>query len=362
MRFIHMSDIQLGLNLESGRRWEQERSIEIFETLENVIQKAEEISCELLLISGQLFSHEPVTTELEKVNRAFLSIPGTEIIIVSGRSDTIKRHSPIRSFSWAPNVHFEITGEPVRYSLDRLGATVYAISVYEGSGKGTRELADFIKEDKDDPKLIKLGLIWEPSEENALEAFDELDLSYIALGGKNSMSEVIKRKMSYSGGTEPKSMSDGGEHGILIGEISSASGRLLRLDFEPMASVTYMPLAVNVNKSTDNASLTELIRSEIEKRGSNNIYRLRLYGGREPDVSFELGEIERSYRIAEVIDETEPLYDHEKIFEEHPYDLLGYYIGRLGRDKREPSELERKAMIYGIDALLKTSKGAENKK
>ena len=354
MRFIHFSDLRLGYNAESGRRWEQERSQEISGTLKKIIKRAEETSCELILISGELFSHQPVTAELEEVNRLFLSVPGTEIVIVSGRSDRIRRNSPVRSFSWAPNVHFEISDGPVKYRFPRLGAVVYGMSMYEHSGKGTDELTDFIREDGDE-LLIKLATIWEPSREKAKEAFSGMDISYAALGGVNSRLDVVPQRICYPGGAEPVSMSDGGPHGIIEGEISAASGRVIRLEFVPMASVTYMPLAVNINKCTTESELRELICAEIEKRGISNIYRLRLFGARNPDVSFELSAVTEKYRIAEIIDETEPQYDFGALYEEHPYDLLGYYISRLRKQKRELSELDKKAMYYGIDALLRTS-------
>ena len=354
MRFIHLSDLRLGYNAESGRRWEQDRSSEIFGTLKNIIKKAEEISCELLIISGELFSHQPVTTELENVNRLFLSIPGTEVVIVSGRSDMIRKNSPVLSFRWAPNVHYEICDGPVKLRLPRLGAVVYGISVYEHSGQGTGELARFISEDRDEELLIRIAAIWEPSEEKAREAFSGLGLSYVALGGRESHKE-LQDMLVYPGGPEPASMSDGGPHGIYIGDVSGASGRVVKLSFESMASVTYMPLAININKATGAGELCALIRSEIERRGRNNIYRLRLFGGKDPEVSFDLSEITDTYRIAEVIDETEPQYDFNALYDEHPYDLLGYYINRIRRDKRELTELDRKAMYYGIDALLRTS-------
>ena len=354
MRFIHFSDLKLGYNAESGRRWEQERSEEIFGTLQRIIKRAEEISCELILISGELFSHQPVTSELEAVNRLFLSVPGTEIVIVSGRSDQIRKNSPVRSFSWAPNVHYEISDGPVKYRFPRLGAVVYGMSLCEGCGKGTDELSDFIRDDNEE-LLIKLAMIWEPSREKAEGAFSGLDISYAALGGTNSRLDVEERRICYPGGAEPVSMSDGGAHGILEGEISAASGKVIRLDFLPMASVTYMPLAVNINKCTSEDELVELICAEIEKRGASNIYRLRLFGSRDPDVSFELSSVTERYRIAEIIDETEPQYDFGALYEEHPYDLLGYYIDRIRKQKVELSELDKKAMYHGIDALLRTS-------
>ncbi|HIU78214.1 MAG TPA: hypothetical protein IAB09_02170 [Candidatus Avilachnospira avicola] len=355
MRFIHFSDLRLGHNAESGRRWEQDRNDEIFSTLKNIIKKAEELSCELLIISGDLFSHQPVTSELESMNRLFLSIPGTEIVMVTGRGDMIRKNSPILSFNWAPNVHFEPKDGPVKYRLPRLGAVVYGISVFEHSGKGTKELSEFIAEDRDEELLIRIAAIWEPSSEKAEEAFSGLDISYAALGGKESHEELLSGKLCYSGGPEPASMSDGGPHGIYVGDISGASGRVVKLEFLPMASVTYMPLAIKINKNTDMEELNELIASEIEKRGNKNIYRLRLFGNRDPKLDLDFSGITGRYRISEVIDETEPQYDFEAIYDEHPYDLLGYYINRIRRNRTELTELDRKAMYYGIDALLRTS-------
>lgn len=361
MRFIHLGDVRLGLNAESGKRWEQDRRLEIFDTLRRTVRKAEEISCELMLISGDLFSHQPVTSELEEVNRLFLSIPGTEIVIVTGRGDMIKSSSPVRSFCWAPNVHLDLSGDPSCFRFPRLSTAVYAMSVFEHSKKGTKELAGLINEDSPE-ELIRIGLIWEPSPEKAAEQLSDARLSYAALGGRDAHEELEEGRLCYCGGLEPRSMSDGGPHGIYIGDISSASGRLIKLEFLPMASVTYMPLAININKSTKQEELASLIASEIEKRGSRNIYRLRLYGRRDPGFEPDLHGIEETYRISEVVDETEPQYDLEGISEEHPYDLLGYYVNHLRRDKREPSELELRAMHYGIDALLRTSGSGESMK
>ena len=182
--FVIRKDLEKDFKEVIGNRIEKQ--VEIFSTLKNIIKKAEELSCELLIISGDLFSHQPVTSELESMNRLFLSIPGTEIVMVTGRGDMIRKNSPILSFNWAPNVHFEPKDGPVKYRLPRLGAVVYGISVFEHSGKGTKELSEFIAEDRDEELLIRIAAIWEPSSEKAEEAFSGLDISYAALGGKES--------------------------------------------------------------------------------------------------------------------------------------------------------------------------------
>ena len=124
-----------------------------------------------------------------------------------------------------------------------------------------------------------------------------------------------------------------------------------------MAAASYIPLRISVNTKTGSEELENMIRQEIARRGEKNIYRLKLTGSRDPEVTFDLDGLREKYRISEIVDETEPEYDFEALFAEHPQDMIGYYIGTIVNSGREMSEIERKAMFYGIDALLKSSEG-----
>ncbi len=57
-------------------------------------------------------------------------------------------------------------------------------------------------------------------------------------------------------------------------------------------------------------------------------------------------------QIIELIDESEPQYDFSRLFAQHPGDMIGFYIRALQKD--EMSQIEKKALYYGIDALLST--------
>ena len=74
---------------------------------------------------------------------------------------------------------------------------------------------------------------------------------------------------------------------------------------------------------------------------------------RDPDVEFDLESLQSRYRISEVTDESEPQYDFSALFAQHPGDMIGFYIRALQKD--DMSEVEKKALYYGIHALLQTT-------
>ena len=92
---------------------------------------------------------------------------------------------------------------------------------------------------------------------------------------------------------------------------------------------------------------------EIEQRGRHHIYRFRIRGMRDPDLDLDFNSLMTRYRIAEILDESEPQYDFSALFEEHPSDMIGFYIRTL--QKPEMSHVEKKALYYGINALLHTT-------
>ena len=50
------------------------------------------------------------------------------------------------------------------------------------------------------------------------------------------------------------------------------------------------------------------------------------------------------------------ILDFSALFEEHPQDMVGFYISTFRKSGGQMSQLDKKAMYYGINALLKTQK------
>ena len=74
---------------------------------------------------------------------------------------------------------------------------------------------------------------------------------------------------------------------------------------------------------------------------------------RDPDIVFDLDVLESRFRIVDFLDQSEPQYDFSRLFAEHPSDMIGFFIRALKKD--EMSEVEKKALYYGINALLRTT-------
>ena len=187
-------------------------------------------------------------------------------------------------------------------------------------------------------------------------SFNSLELSpfsYIALGHIHKPHIVVEGKMAYCGSPEPLDLTETGPHGYYMGEIHPVTRKLLSLKFVPASSLQYVPLAVNVSKDTTNGELSDRIAREIQNRGEQNIYRFRLKGMRDPEIEFDLEQLSSRFRIAEIIDDSEPQYDFSALFAEHSSDMIGFYIQALQKDDMSP--VEKKALYYGVNALLRTT-------
>jgi len=138
-----------------------------------------------------------------------------------------------------------------------------------------------------------------------------------------------------------------------VGEISPTSRQVTSLEFVPLCQAQYIPLVVHVTPATTERELTDRIAEEIRRRGQDHIYRFRLRGMRDPDITFDLEVLTHRLPVIEIIDETEPQYDFSRLFAEHPSDMIGFYIRALQKEDASPAE--KKALFYGIDALLRTT-------
>jgi DNA repair exonuclease SbcCD nuclease subunit len=193
-----------------------------------------------------------------------------------------------------------------------------------------------------------------------VETLEKLPFDYIALGYLHKPVEVIERRVVYSGTPEPLDMSESGPHGFYFGDINPITHKVQKLTFVETAKVSYIPLEFSVNPKTANEALVNGILNKIKAGGENNIYMIRITGKHDPEVSFDLSSLTHDYRIVSIQDDSEPQYDFAALYKEHPADLIGFYIRKLLRDDpNDMSYVEKKALYYGIDALLKSQKGGK---
>lgn len=351
MKFIHTADIHWGMIPDSDRAWSRKREQAIRLTFQSIIDDVRENHVDLLLISGDLFHRQPLSRDLKEVNYLFSTIPKTHIVIIAGNHDRIRKSSALLSFTWSPNVTFLMDDELSSVYFNDLNTEVYGFS-YHTTEITEDRTAQFYIPDNHRIKLLMLhggDAKHLPFDKNALAA---MPFSYFALGHIHKPAVLIENRMAYCGSPEPLDMTETGIHGYFMGEIDDVSGKVTSLTFKRSCQAQYISLVVNITPSTTNLELSQLITDEIRKRGASNIYRFRICGMRDPDMDFDLDFISGQWNIIEVLDETEPQYDFHKLFSEHPSDMIGFYIHALMKEDMSP--VEKKALHYGIHALLMT--------
>ncbi|MBR5268476.1 MAG: exonuclease SbcCD subunit D [Lachnospiraceae bacterium] len=351
MKFIHTADIHWGMVPDSDRPWGKKREQAIRLTLQSIVEEARENHVDLLLISGDLFHRQPLARDLKEVNYLFATIPGTRVVIIAGNHDRVRRSSALLSFKWSPNVTYFMDEDLSSVYFEDLNTEVFGFSYHTPEILEDRTAQFMIPNNRRNKILMLHGGDAKhlPFDKNAVAA---MPFSYIALGHIHKPGVLIENKMAYPGSPEPLDLTETGPHGFYLGELDEISGRVTSLEFRPISQAQYIPLVVSVTPATTNLELSQLIADEIRKRGAANIYRFRIKGMRDPDVEFDLDFLAGQWNIVEILDESEPQYDYHALFAEHPSDMIGFYIRALHKEDMSP--VEKKALHYGIHALLMT--------
>lgn len=351
MKFIHIADVHYGMNPDSDKPWSRERAQAIKDTLAEVVRHTRLLDADCLFIAGDLFHRQPLVRDLKEVNYLFSTIPGVRVVIIAGNHDRIRPNSALLSFTWSSNVTYILSQEWTTVYFEDINTEILGFSYH------TNEITAPLTEDLTVPPDDRIHILLAHGGDAShlpinFSALAAAGFSYAALGHIHKPQLEAGGSIAYPGSLEPLNRTESGKHGMIIGEISPTTHQLTSLELIPMAKASYIPLVVHITKQTTNMELSERIASEIEKRGSDNIYRFCIRGMRDPDIEFDLEYLLNRMRIVELIDETEPQYDFSALFAEHPSDMIGFYIQALNREEMSP--VEKKALYYGINALLQT--------
>ena len=352
MKFIHTGDIHWGMCPDAGKPWSKERAQAIKDTFRTITESARTMNVDCLFVSGDLFHRQPLAKDLKEVDYLFSTIPDVKVIIIAGNHDRIRENSALLSFTWSPNVTYLMDETLTSVYFEDINTEVYGFSYH------TSEIKHPLLEDIQVPLGNRIQILMAHGGDAAHLpiSFNSLELSpfsYLALGHIHKPQILSEEKMAYCGSPEPLDVTETGVHGFYYGEIHPVTRKVTILQFIPAAQVQYIPLAVNVTKETTNGELFDRIAREIENRGEKHIYRFRIKGMRDPEIEFDLEQLASRFRIAEIIDASEPQYDFPALFAEHSSDMIGFFIQALHKDSMSP--VEKKALYYGVNALLHTT-------
>ena len=353
MKFIHLADVHLGAVPDKGYTWSERRGEEIWETFRRVIAEIRKDPVDFLFIAGDLFHRQPLLRELNEVNYLFSTIPATKVFLIAGNHDYLKKDSFYRSYNWEENVVF-FQEEKLSCVECAGGVCVYGLSYHH------REIREPLYE-----KIRPTGngtchiLLAHGGEESHIPIrFPELHLAgfdYVALGHIHKPQVLYKDQMAYAGALEPIDRGDTGSHGYFRG--SFEKGRL-HLEFVPFAVRSYQQIFLTVREDSTQFSLEDMLRADIHSRGSQNLYQVVLRGQRAPELLILTEKLMALGNVIEVLDESHPAYPLAELEKQYSGTLIGDYIAYF-REKDPLSETEKKALYYGLQALLETGRKRE---
>ncbi len=351
MKFIHIADVHLGATPDLNMPWAGDRAKEIWNSFQHIISICNEEQVDLLLIAGDLFHRQPLVRELKEVNYIFSKLNTTRVIIMAGNHDFIGARSNYQSFEWNEKVHLFMNEELETLVLEELNTEIYGFSYH--TRDITEPLYDKVKPQENDRIHILLA---HGGDEKDIpfnrKKLQEADFDYIALGHIHKP-EIISEKMAYSGSLEPLDKNELGERGYILGEIlKKEEGEYsTRISFIPNSVRQYKRIILNVDQDTTNGSLLDQGKETIEMNGVTNIYSFLIQGVRDETIHFDREALKSLGNVIEVEDQSIPDYDFDALYQENADNMIGLFIQRI-RDNSKQDEVAKKALYYGIEALL----------
>lgn len=356
IRFIHLSDVHLGAVPDRGCPWSHEREEEIWETFRRVIAGIRKNPVDFLFIAGDLFHRQPLLRELREINELFASIPDTRIFMIAGDRDYLKEDSFYRGFPWVSNVTFFAEEKQTCIEIPDKNVFVYGLS-YEHPEIRTPVYDDWKPVNKPGFHIMLAHggeVSYSPMDFTKLAA---AGFDYVALGHSHKPHTVFRDKIAYAGALEPLDRNDLGKHGYIEGEYEDGTVRLRLL---PFALRSYQNLVLTVDEKSTQYSLEEMLRSEVMRRGGRNIYRIIIKGKVAPDNVLLTERLHGLGNIVEIMDESRPAYAVEELYRKYRGTLIGDYIRHFL--KKDLTVVEKKALYYGLQALMNTKVLADGRK
>lgn len=241
---------------------------------------------DLLLIAGDLFHRQPLLRELKEVNSLLATLKHTQVVLVAGNHDYLKKDSYYRTFRWARNVQMILSEDISCVEFPQLSLAVYGCSYHSREIKEAKYDNAFARKKQRYEILIAHGGDEKhiPIQRNKIKA---LGYDYVALGHIHKPQMFQEEGAAYAGALEPIDKNDVGPHGYVRGEMDDKGCRVW---FVPDAEREYVHMDVEIDKAMTGHSVRERIKAQIEERGVQNLYKITLKGLRDPDILFDLGD------------------------------------------------------------------------
>lgn len=360
MRFIHLSDLHIGKSFSTrqyGPQLAAARKRQMLETLQRVVDFANENRIDFILCAGDLLHSEEVRVEeIRTVNHIISGLHTARWISVAGNHDSLGKRSPYHKIEWCPQFYMAPEGLG-QLHLPQLNAMIYTFSW------NTKEISTPILNQLSISRQEQYQILLFHGEAAAQSVYlpfspsrlSGLPLEYVALGHIHQPKQVAPA-MFYSGSLEPLDFAETGDHGFLLCEMEEEKRKVT---FVPFAQKKYAPLEVPLTPKDTAYSAAQKAKEQANKQ-PNCFFNVALTGEYSPLAPVNEQQVQQ-YLLeqgvaAKVENRAAPQYCWEQLLKENENNILGEFIASFG-DLRQLTETQRKALQYGVNVLLEQKGG-----
>jgi len=357
MRFIHMADVHLGAEPESGTALGAIRKKEIWDAFRDVLELCEREQIELLLIPGDLFHGQPLLREVKEVDYLFRKLTKTKVVLIAGNHDCLLPTSHYYDVTFPENVTFLMDKEADSVYFPDLNTEVFGLSYETKQISEARYDAIRIRDKSRINILIAHGNIHGTDKSIPInkEVITASGFDYAALGHIHTRFEICER-IAYSGGFEPFERKETGAKGYIRGELrkNGTEPAVLYREFIPHAEREYVDLSLEVTPMDTELSVCEALLEKMRRTGLQHMYLVTLTGTRTRESMWDLAAIQdricgQDGLLIEITDKTVMDFPIEKLMQEQKGTLVGRFMEEM---EKEEGENGRLALMYGLQALL----------
>lgn len=351
MKIIHAADIHLGSKLDSkfSKTISDQRKVEVRNTFKRLVEYANKNSISLIMLSGDIFdSNTPVKKDKDFFYNVIKNNPNITFLYLKGNHDVsntnVETYDNLKVFSssWQSYQFNNIVISGIELDDSNMSSFYSTLTLNENNVNIVMLHGQTGSSNKD-INLLKLR---------------NKNIDYLALGHIHSYStgKIDDRAIYvYSGCLEPRGFDELNEKGFV--EIEIIDNKLTH-KFVSFSQRVIKEEQVDISLMDEAYDISEKIKKEININ-LNNIYRFKLIGETDIDVSDMLEDIEQYLKdqayFINVVDKT------SKVFDIHKYDydlsLKGEFVRTVYQNEDYTEEEKIKIISLGLKALDK--KGVE---
>ncbi len=360
IKCIHTGDLHLGSQFKTvsfNNNFGRQRRLELMDTFERIINRAKDKNVDFLLLAGDLFEGEYFNIgDIKRLRDMLSEVDNTNIVISTGNHDPLNKGNMYNSIYWPKNVHIFDSKGISSLSFDELNTVIWGYS-WDRKEEKTDPLSNFKLEDNEKINILLIhgdltnrNSPYLPIDKNRLES---IGFDYVALGHIHKP-QFITDNIAYCGSPEPLDFGEQGEHGIIEGTIDKGK---VNMNFLPFANRNFNIGEIIITETMSYMDILDKLQNyDCEERREKNFYRIVLKGIRDRDVKLNLEELyeqlKHYYYYLEIIDETIPDYDLDKLRKENSNNIIGLFIEEM--IKMDLNDVANKNALYiGLEVLLK---------